>query len=138
MNKRLNRLILTLTLGIMMSGLASCKSDAPADHSFTGTYKGEVIHTVGQTAAGTVKADEAQVTIQKINGKYTITFSDNIPAVVEIAMEEEENRLEAIANKESSYIAGLVIRNKDGSINFSFASKDFRTWKGTNCERVTR
>lgn len=105
--------------------LVSCDNDNdPADDNlFVGQYQGSVSYSEPDNNTET-STDEGQVTVIKVGDNYTFDFSNDIPSITGITMEEDQNTL----------------ISTDGAINIDANSVDIlytidgKTWTA-NCTR---
>ncbi|TWI86820.1 hypothetical protein [Chitinophaga japonensis] len=119
--------ILSMTL-LATFLLVSCSKDTdPADTDiFTGTFKGEIGYTDGET---NISQENGSVFVTKVGSRYDFRFSDNIPDLTGVEFEQKDDN--TMVNIGASG-TGVITINKD-NLNIAF-SRDGQTWSA-DCTR---
>ncbi len=119
--------ILSLLLITVFAFSACSKDDDPTDNSlFVGKYEGTVRYTEGLEE---IKSNEnGSVTVSKIGDTYNFNFSDGIPSINGIKMENGEGNVIIF---EDGTLGSISISASD--LNISYTA-DGKTWYA-NCDR---
>lgn len=109
---------------------ACSKDDDPADNDlFVGTYEGSVGYTRTGEESGSIQNSNGSVRVVKLSGdNYNFLFSDDIPDLTNITMQQGANNMLTISNDEFG-----MIRITASSLSITYAT-DGQTWTA-NCER---
>lgn len=107
----------------------SCSDDDdPADNNlFVGTYNG----TIGYTEDGSdtdITTEDGRVTVVKVDDNYRFDFSDGIPSLTGLEMEEDQNVLVLIGDDGTG-----TVRIDAGKLDIVY-TRDGETWTA-DCTR---
>lgn len=101
----------------------SCSDDDdPADNNlFVGTYNGTIGYSE-ESSETDISTDDGRVTVVKVDDNYRFDFSDAIPSLTGLEMEEDQNVLVRIGDDGSG-----TLRIDAGNLEIAF-TRDGETW----------
>ena len=113
-------------LFMVMSLTVSCDNDNdPSDDNlFVGTYNGSVSYTNSDDGTSIDKPEDGRVTVVKIGDDYRFDFSDGIPTLGPIEIEDNENTLIGLDG---------AITIDEGNLSIAYTQGD-ETW-AADCSR---
>ena len=112
-------------LFMAVSLLVSCDedNDPSDDNLFVGTYDGSVSYSNSENNTD-ISTDDGSVTVVKVGDNYRFDFSDGIPTLSGIEIEDNENTLVALDG---------AITIDEGNLVIAYTQGD-ETW-GADCSR---